>query len=64
MRRIAGAALAAVLIMAGTMADAATSDYPNHPTKIVVPYPARGPSDTAAGILAEPPIRAPCKKAC
>jgi tripartite-type tricarboxylate transporter receptor subunit TctC len=54
MRRIAGAALATVLIMVGTMADAATSDYPNRPIKIVVPYPAGGPSDTAARILAEP----------
>src|SRR6185312_2089380 len=47
-------AIAAVAIAASVAVSAAADDYPNRPIRIVVPYPAGGPSDTAARILAEP----------
>jgi tripartite-type tricarboxylate transporter receptor subunit TctC len=47
-------AIAAAAIAASMAVSAAADDYPNRPIRIVVPYPAGGPSDTAARILAEP----------
>ncbi len=48
---IAGMALFAITIL---RADAAHSaDYPNHPIRIVVPWPAGGPTDAVARVLAQ-----------
>jgi tripartite-type tricarboxylate transporter receptor subunit TctC len=54
MTQIIRAAVATVVIALSMIAGAAAGDYPDRPIKIIVPYPAGGPSDTAARILAEP----------
>jgi tripartite-type tricarboxylate transporter receptor subunit TctC len=48
---IAGIALFAVAVLFADAAHAA--DYPNHPIRIVVPWPAGGPTDAVARVLAQ-----------
>ena len=45
-------ALALALLAAGTLTASAQS-YPSHVITIIVPYPAGGPTDTIARLLAE-----------
>jgi tripartite-type tricarboxylate transporter receptor subunit TctC len=45
--------LAACVFLAAGVAAAAAQTYPSRPITIVVPYPAGGPTDTLARILAE-----------
>lgn len=44
---------AAVLAMAPTIAAAQSSDYPKKPIRIVVPFPAGGPTDIAARMIGQ-----------
>ena len=48
---LASLAIAAALV---TSADASADTFPSHPVTIVVPFPAGGPTDTVARVLAEP----------
>jgi len=43
----------ALAVLAATIASAAAQTYPSRPITIVVPYPAGGPTDTLARILAD-----------
>lgn len=42
-----------VLVLAGAMMQGQAEPYPSHPISVIVPFPAGGPSDTIARILAE-----------
>ena len=53
LRIIAGAALAALWTVAPAAAQDAAKDYPNRAIHIVVPFPAGGPADVAARLLAQ-----------
>jgi tripartite-type tricarboxylate transporter receptor subunit TctC len=46
-------ALATLLILT-SVGNAAADDYPSRPVRVIVPYPAGGPSDVAMRLLAEP----------
>jgi len=52
MRRSKLAAIAVVVVMAGVAAVAA-EDYPSRPISVIVPFPAGGPTDALARVLAE-----------
>jgi tripartite-type tricarboxylate transporter receptor subunit TctC len=45
--------LAALAFAAGTVVPAAAQTYPDHPIKMIVPYPAGGPIDTMARLLGQ-----------
>jgi tripartite-type tricarboxylate transporter receptor subunit TctC len=52
--RIATLASLAIAAVLATAPDARAETFPSHPITIVVPFPAGGPTDTVARILAEP----------
>jgi tripartite-type tricarboxylate transporter receptor subunit TctC len=52
--RIATLASLAIAAALATAPDARAETFPSHPITIVVPFPAGGPTDTVARILAEP----------
>src|SRR5260221_66932 len=43
----------ALILLAGSLAAAQAQSFPSRPVTMVVPYPAGGPTDTLARILAE-----------
>ena len=51
---IVGCALVAVSLFSAAVTPVASKDFPSGLVRIVVPYPAGGPSDTAARLLTEP----------
>jgi tripartite-type tricarboxylate transporter receptor subunit TctC len=53
LRTIAGAVLVALWAVAPAAAQNAAKDYPNRAIHIVVPFPAGGPADVAARLLAQ-----------
>ncbi len=51
-RRLATSALIGAAVLAASSALAQTTDYPNKPIRIIVPYPAGGATDVATRLLA------------
>jgi len=53
MKKYAGAALGILAVAVVPVAPASAQSFPDHPVKIIVPYPAGGPADTVARVTTQ-----------
>jgi len=53
MNRYVGAALGILAAVIVPAAPASAQNFPDHPVKIIVPYPAGGPADTVARVTTQ-----------